>query len=375
MLRRVLKSWGRFEIQDPTPDGSLATIKEFRLHTFINATFWDKFSRMPKELQALWIPKAAGWLADQFWSRWVPPCTIFHNLRGSHLISLQAAKQRGAITVIENAGRHPRHWLETDTEEPRRFGVSPDECRLPWTAWALPQIEREYAFCDCIVVPSSIAHKSLAEFGLEGKTAIVAPGVDADLFSPLPRFDRHLFRACFVGRVELTKGVGYLLEVWKRLALPNAELLVVGAVKPEMNTLLRTHADSTVQMTGPLPAHEVTQRYRESDLFVFPSVNEGLAQVLLEAMASGLPAVATDMSGATDCIENGKEGFIVPARDVDALADAISWCYHHRDALPAMGRAARLKIENQFTLEHYNQRQIALYRSLAGRPATPPALP
>jgi len=64
-------------------------------------------------------------------------------------------------------------------------------------------------------------------------------------------------------------------------------------------------------------------------------------------------------------MENGKEGIIVPARDVDRLAEAILWCYQHRDESRAMGVAARKRVENQFTLEHYNQRVIALYRKVA----------
>jgi glycosyltransferase involved in cell wall biosynthesis len=87
-------------------------------------------------------------------------------------------------------------------------------------------------------------------------------------------------------------------------------------------------------------------------------------------MASGLPVVASDYSGAVDIVTEGKEGFIVPARDVDRLAEAISWCYHHPDDLRLMGRAARAKIESQFTLDHYSQRQIALYRSLTANSKT-----
>jgi len=167
----------------------------------------------------------------------------------------------------------------------------------------------------------------------------------------------------------MAKGVGYLLQAWKKLALANAELVLVGAVKPEMNSLLRTHADSTVRLTGSVPAQEVARLYRESDLFVFPSVNEGFAQVLMEAMASGLAVVASDYSGATDCVSDGKEGFIVPVRDVDRLAEAIWWCYQHPDETRAMGLAARARIEGHFTLDHYSQRQIALYRKLAGERA------
>ena len=92
------------------------------------------------------------------------------------------------------------------------------------------------------------------------------------------------------------------------------------------------------------------------------------AQVLLEAMASGLAVVATDRTGANDCMTDGKEGRIVPARDAEALAEAILFCYRHPDETRAMGRAARERIESQFTLEHYNQRVIALYQSLASLP-------
>jgi glycosyltransferase involved in cell wall biosynthesis len=130
--------------------------------------------------------------------------------------------------------------------------------------------------------------------------------------------------------------------------------------------VLHSYADSTVRFAGTLPPPEVAKIYRESDLLAFPSVSEGLAEVVLEAMATGLPVVATDLSGANDCVENGKEGIIVPARDVEAMADAILWCYQHRDESRAMGKAARARIEREFTLEHYVERQIALYRSLAG---------
>jgi glycosyltransferase involved in cell wall biosynthesis len=285
---------------------------------------------------------------------------------GDVLASLPVAKRLGAVTLIENGGRHARCWHQTAEEEYAHFDIKRRERGTIFPLPLIRRMEREYELCDCIVVPSTVAQRSFAEFGYGHKATIVLTGVDTKLHFPEPRPEKEsLFRACFVGRVELAKGVGYLLQAWKRLALPNAELVLVGDVKPEMNSLMRTYADSSVRTTGTLRSHEVAAQYRESNLFVFPSVNEGLAQVLLEAMASGLPVVATDMTGALDCMENGKEGLIVPARNVDALADAILWCYQHPEESRAMGQAARARIENQFTLDHYTQRQIALYRSLA----------
>jgi glycosyltransferase involved in cell wall biosynthesis len=307
-------------------------------------------------------------LTDHLSSGWIPSCDIFHGWMGLSVASFQAAKRQGAMTVLENAGRHPRHWHQAGVEECRRFGVNPRERSTTLPALLIRRMEREFELCDRIVVPSNVAYRSFAEFGLADKAVVVATGVDTEAFSPPPRPDkRALFRACFVGRVELAKGVGYLLQAWKRLALPNAELVLIGEVKPEMNALLRTHADSTVRTTGILPYQQLVERYRESDVFVFPSVNEGLAQVLLEAMSSGLPVIASDQSGAEDCVTDGKEGFIVPVRNVGRLAESILWCYEHRDETGAMGAAARAKIESQFTLEHYNQRQIALYRALMAK--------
>jgi len=275
------------------------------------------------------------------------------------------AKRQGAITLVENAGRHPRHWHDAGIDECRRFGIDPRERSTVLPARLISRIEREYDLCDRIIVPSTLAQRSHAEFGLGEKTVVVAPGTDTEFFCPqsVAKVD-SIFRACFVGRVEPAKGVEYLLQAWNRLALPNAELLLVGEIKPEMNSLLRRYADSAVRLTGVVTSRRLVDLYRDSDVFVFPSVNEGLAQVLLEAMSSGLPVIASDHSGADDLVTEGTEGLILPVRNVDRLSEAISWCYRHRDETLAMGRAARVKIESQFTLEHYNQRQIDLYKSL-----------
>ena len=366
MLRRVMKTGPRLEIQDPGPEGSLNVIERFPTMQFVNRALWGVWRRLP---QILNLPQPATInviLVDELWSRWIPPCTIFHGWMGFSLASLQVAKRQGALALIENAGRHPRHWEQVAQEEYAHFDVPRAERRPLLGQRLVRRMEREYELCNCIAVPSSLAHHSFAEFGLGKKAVVVLLGTDTQFFSPPLRAEQsRLFRVLFVGRVELAKGIGYLLQAWRRLSLPNAELVLVGEIKREMNSLLRTYADSTVRTTGPQFPEQVAARYKESSLFVLPSANEGLAQVMLEAMSSGLPVITTNMSGAYDCMEDRKEGLIVPARDVDALADAILWCYRHPDESRAMGQAARARIESQFTLEHYNQRQIALYRRLA----------
>jgi glycosyltransferase involved in cell wall biosynthesis len=366
MLRRVLGSGPHLGILEPNGDGALEEIKRFPFNRAVNRLLWGTWKRLPKKWRPPSPVMVTVLLQEKICSRWIPPCDVFHGWMGQSLASLSVAKHQGAATLVENAGRHPGEFHRAPDEECDRFHIKRSE-RSPLLPMALiRRMEREYEICDRIVVPSTVARDSFAKFGHGAKAVVVFPGVDEQFFSPLSQPLRSTkFRVCFTGRVELAKGAGYLLQAWKRLALPNAELVLAGEIRPEMKSLLQTYADSTVRTTGFLSARELLQHYRESDLFVFPSVNEGLAQVLLEAMASGLPVVASDLSGADDCVMEGVEGFVTPVRDVARLAEKIWWCYQHRDETRAMGWAARARIESQFTLSHYNQRMIALYRSLA----------
>jgi len=366
MLKRLMSSGLYLEMRDPMPDGTLRVVERFTLLGHANRVFWAIRRRLPEKLRPPVPTMLMSRLSDRLWAERLPPCTIFHGWMGLSLACIGKAKAQGTITLLENPARHPQHWHQAGVEECMRFGIPPGKQSTILPAALIRRMEREFELCDRIVVPSRLSQRSFTENGLGQKVVVVTPGVDTDFFAPPPQpKERSLFRACFVGRVELAKGAGYLLQAWKRLALPNAELVLVGQVRPEMREMLRTHADSTVRTLGGVYGPALAERYRESDVFVFPSVNEGLAQVLLEAMSSGLPVVASDYSGADDLLTEGKDGFIVPVRDVDRLAEAILWCYQHREETRAMGRAARAKVETQLTLEHYNQRQIAMYRSLA----------
>ena len=366
MLRQMLDFVPYLEIREPNERGTLETVRSFPAYTLLKRVVWGVWRRLPAAVQPRPPVTATAWLADRLVSKQITRCKIFHGCTALCLASLRATKKNGAITLVENAACHPRLWKKVEMEECRRFGVHSGDGSGNFAERLLGRMDQEFAECDRIVVPSAVAQESFAEYGYAGKTVVVQTGVDTDYFCPSPTVaTASIFRVCYVGRLEFAKGVGYLLEAWKKLGLRDAELVLVGEVKQQMKSLLGNYSDCGVRVTGTLPAAEVARSYREASLFVQPSPNEGLAQVLLEAMASGLPVVATDKTGALECVTNGKEGLVVPARDVDALADAILWCYQHREESREMGKAARRRIENQFTLEHYNERVVALYRALA----------
>lgn len=364
-LRRILAFSSEVEILDPNGIETLKVVRRYWRYKVINRFIWAAWRRLPGSGHVWNMPLVASTAyADWLASKWVPSSTIFHGWTGNSLACIKKARQQGSIIMIEQVSMHPREWKDAVLEECERFGVRPRDCRAILPVPLMRRMEREFELADAILVPSQWARGSFERAGYGGRTITVNAGVDHNLFAPPSvTVPRDIFRVCFAGRVELPKGLPYLLQAWKQLGLARAELVLVGAVAPEMYRFIKQWALPNVRLLGFLPQPELAKWYRASHLFVFPSVNEGLARVLFEAMSCGLPVIATERSGADDCITSGVEGNVVPSRNTAALAEAIFWHYQNHEASVAMGKAARSRILHQFTLPHYVERVMSVYRS------------
>jgi glycosyltransferase involved in cell wall biosynthesis len=223
----------------------------------------------------------------------------------------------------------------TSLQEEPEFSIVPQR---------LEELSREAFLADRCIVASSFAKRTLVENGIaEERVAVVPYGVDIDRFALQWPETRALFRVVFVGQMVQRKGLEYLLKAWRQLRLPNAELVLAGRGRVDQ-TLLREF-NTEFRYLGPVSDADLSDLYSNSDLFCMPSLVEGFGLVYLEALAAGLPIIATPNTGAADILQDGREGFVVPIRDVNALASRIEWAYSHRDELHAMRTAARTLAE------------------------------
>lgn len=365
MLRRVFECEGHPRVLEPDDSGSLRSLRTFPAYAFGNRAVWGIWRRLPSAPRSKMPQVLMASILDRLLAPYVAG-NIFHGITTMSLACHQAARRIGAVTLIENTIQHPVLWNRDVLRECVRFRIHPRYCDNVLSGALLRRMQREYDLCDVIVVRSSFARRGFQQFQGSDKAVTLWAGVDENWFTPAAK-PPCVFRVCFVGRVELAKGVPYLLEAWKKLDLPNAELLLVGEVRPEMRALLNHYASPSIKVVGRVAPQRIPAEYQRASLFVLPSVNEGLGRVMLEAMSCGLPVIGTDRTGAEDCVTEGKTGFVVPARNVDALADAILWCYRHPEDARGLGHAGRQAVLQNFTLAHYEQRQLALYRSLAAR--------
>ena len=285
--------------------------------------------------------------------------SILHAWNSHCLRSLETAKDAGAVTIVERASTHIRTQMNLLAQEYEKFGVSTN---IEFPAM-ISRCEEEYSLADYIVVPSQFVFDSFLANGFPPeKLLLVQFGVDTDRFSPHPRELREEFRLLFVGRIGLRKGAQYLLSAWNKLKLNNACLELIGHVEPTFKKVLYGFRNvQNFQITG--FSREPAKKFAEADVFVFPSIEEGSALVTFEALSSGLPVITTPNSGSV--VRDGLDGFIVRARDTNALAEKIEYLYQNRDVLRSMSAQARSRAL-QFTWDSYGERLISAYKKILG---------
>jgi glycosyltransferase involved in cell wall biosynthesis len=235
---------------------------------------------------------------------------------------------------------------------------------------------RLVANVDGVVVPGRASLHYVEALGARSDRVWVAPNaVDNDFF--LARAgDRDgrtgPVRFLFVGRLESSKGVAYLLDAWSRVR-SDAELLVVGSGSLDAPARLRVanaHMPR-VRFLGHLDRDELAAAYADADVFVFPSVSDPWGLVVNEAMASGLPIVASSAPGAIDdLVGDGDNGYVVPPFDPSALTDAMQDLAGDETRRRQMGDRSRARIGHSAPIDWaQGMRQAVLATRHAGETA------
>jgi glycosyltransferase involved in cell wall biosynthesis len=249
-----------------------------------------------------------------------------------------------------------------------------DSLRKEWEL-SLPEedfrhLVEEVSMADRFLVASSFTRRTLIENGAPAESIRVVPyGVDLSRFQPAePRpVSSGPLQLLFVGTINQRKGIKYLLEALRLLG-PKADVAVTVCGRVVDDLALFRPFESQVQVRASVSLPDLQAAYRQADLFVFPSVAEGFAQVLLESLASGLPILSTTHTAAPDLIEEGKEGFVVEPRRPDLLAERIEWALSHRSELTEMRLAARRKAE-YFTWRRFEIGVVDAVREFLGEPS------
>lgn len=326
---------------------------------------------LQKGLPLLQIMSAdrGNWLNNNLYDvmarRHVEDCDIFHFMTSVGLYSARKAARRGAVIVCDQNTPYPdieRRLIRAEYDE---LGLEFDPPGLLYDE----KVKAEYELADYIVVPSEFVRQSFIEAGYEPDRLFVVPyGAEMATVPSGGCGENEKFRIIFAAQIVPRKGLHYLVQAFEELALPDAELLLVGAANGEMLNFVEKWVNRNPSITaiGSVPRLQLKDHYGRSSVFVLPSVSEGSALGVYDAMASGLPVIVTHNTGSEELVRDGIEGFVIPIRDVEELKDRILRLYRNPGLQREMSAAARDRIKG-FSWERYGERLISVYEEIARR--------
>lgn len=266
----------------------------------------------------------------------------------------------GKPFVLDQSIGHPAAKEQTYAQLRNRFPQWRDDfVRKPPPRIALEV--REHALATRIVAPSRFVVQTLVDAGVDAAKIRINPfGTDVDEFRPADRPPPlEPLVVLFAGALTARKGLPTLLEAWRGAELRQAELRIAGpgSLPPAVRL------PPGVKLLGKLSRPQLAEQMRQAQLFALPSHFEGLAQVQIEALASGLPVLGTEESGAGDLVVDGVNGRILPSGNVDAWTVALRELAAKPEQVLAM-RAAAIANRDRLSWRAYGDRWVAILAEL-----------
>jgi glycosyltransferase involved in cell wall biosynthesis len=238
--------------------------------------------------------------------------------------SFEWVRKNGGKTFLDGGNSHPENFWEILVEEQRR-----------WNALDAPVARHYHERCcemmqhvDYVFTASTYVANSFLARGFKPEQLFPHPRpLNIASFRPREgaRPKGKPLTVIHTGALCLRKGTPYLLEAF-RLVLkksPRAQLVLRDSVRDDIKGILTRYNDLPITWLPHMPHHELAEHLRQADIFVLPSLEEGMVLTAVEAMGCGLPAILTPNCGANDLVESGISGEVVPIRDPQATADAI----------------------------------------------------
>ncbi|MBV2350345.1 glycosyltransferase family 4 protein [Synechococcus sp. HK05] len=275
----------------------------------------------------------------------------------SALCTFQAAERLGLRRIYDLPIGYWRSAQQIFQEERE---LKPEwACTLTGLNDSRAKLERkdlELQLADLVVVPSEFVLSTLVEHGATAAPIAVVPfGSPQPLAEPPPPLSAGPLRVLYVGSLGQRKGLSYALDAVNSLG-SQVSLTLVGKVtashcRPLVVALEHHHWIET------LPHSQILEQMRQHDVLLLPSLFEGYALVITEALSQGLPVITTPNSGGMSSVRDGVEGFIVPIRDSLAIAERLQLLIDDRDHLAAM-RLACLKRAADLSWSCYHAKLI-----------------
>ncbi len=316
-------------------------VRSFWLQGVLTRAAWQLHQKGILHYREAWLHPIFGrWagaeIAKEQWD-------IVHPWSGVAEETLRALAGRPTLSLLMRGSSHIRAQARLLEEEQRRTGVPQDRPG----SWITAREQREYTLVDAIVVLSSFAYQTFVAEGVPVEKLRLLPlGSRLDAFRPSgqvveARCRRILsgepLRVLYVGAISFQKGIWDLSAIVRELSGGGFRFRFVGPKSREAAPIVSS-LQGRATFVSKRPQAELPAMYAWGDVFVFPTIQDGYAQVLAQAAASGLPILTTTNCAGPDLVREGETGWVLPIRSPEAFMERLRWCARHRAELATMAR-------------------------------------
>lgn len=302
------------------------------------------------------LPVLFDWLA----AKKLKNANVLLTWAWSGLSSIKQIKKQGGIALVEECGSCNKFQNELLEEEYKNLGL---KFETPTPNFIIERQLEEAEIADYLLCPSQHVINSFVTNGIEKEKCILIPyGVNLGIFKPL-WLKKEEFTLICVGTIGVRKGYLYLFRALEIISkeIP-VKCIIIGRTENQFQPYFDKHKHLFTHYEH-IAHHELVKYYNQASLFVFPSLDEGMALVQLEAMACGLPIICTTNSGGDSAVTDWVEGCVVPTRSAEAIAEKVILLYKNPELLKEMSINAHLKAQ-EFTWDRYGEKLATFIKSL-----------
>ena len=284
---------------------------------------WEGWTRMIHRNR--WFEQHVTRMLDSAWEERTREPVVFAYSYAAHDLFVEA-KKRGAFCVLGQIDAGPYEEDLVAAEHERQPAYAHDQVRAPTSYWE--RWREECALADLIIVNSAWSKEALSESGIAGDRVQVVPlAYEATQTASVSSYpdaftEERPLHVLYLGTLTLRKGLARLVKAAKRIQDMPVKITVVGGGALSVPEAARNAPN--IEWVGRVPRSEVNRHYRDSDVFLFPTLSDGFGLTQLEAMSQGLPVIASERCG--DVVVHDHNGWRLSAPTPEAIVDALRGC-------------------------------------------------
>ena len=328
-----------------------------KTHTAVPLAVLMKLRQSPH----LWNELFDRWVAGNI--RQGDGSKAFIGWTGMSLHSLRKARRCGKVTVVERGSAHIQYQDRLLQDEYAKFGL-----RFRIDPRTVAKECREYEEADFISVPSLFAKRSFLEYGVPVEKLFLNNYGTSAIFQPAQAVgERSVFRVVYLGSLTIQKGMVYLFQALQALDIPAGQLEAwfIGKIDDEIKDTVAAYRQPNWKFFGHVNHYDLPALLGQCDVGVMPSVQDGFGMVIPQMLGCGLPVIASTNTAGEDVIADGKNGFIVPVCQSDAIREKLQWLYDHPGQLVEMKQNAATDIASRaLSWNDYGERYAGFIRSI-----------